>query len=837
MISRFNQRALRFLSSFLLGLVLLPGWPSVAAHQPTIGLSQNTPSAASADLIAQLAAIEKKIDDQRKELGIPGVALAIVKDDKIIYLKGLGLRDIEKKLPVTPETLFAIGSSTKAFTAMATAMSIDDGKMAWEDSPKKFIPYFKLQDPEADAKITIRDLLCHNSGLSRTDLLWYTGVLNSQEVIQAVSAAKPRAKFREKFQYQNVMFLAAGECVAAAQHTSYDAVLKERIFKPLGMNATTLSVPEMKKARDRSLGYIYVPSVKKTSQLPTRDLKIIAPAGAINSNARDMAQWVRLMLNGGEWNGKRLVSEASFAELVKLQTKIQGPVNYGLGWFLRDWRGHKVVEHGGNIDGFNAQVALMPDQKLGFVLLTNVSASPLGAIAMESVWSNLVEGGTPPASATASSEPTGDPKQEAGTYELPGGAELDVAFKDGKLVLTVPGQPSYPLANLSGRRYKLESPAPDGFFATFRAVKDKPGESEIYLEQPNGNFAFPKRKTSGAGEEVNTLTLAETFGSYNHKESGLTIDLAAVDNKVMLTIPGQSPYALKATSTKDSFGLKGLPDVFNLTFRRGADGKITGALLKQPQGDLELVRMSGGATIPTLTVDELMAKVIDAIGGEATLTQHKTMVTRGTLNLESQGFTGKLVTKHKSPNLWAESTTFHAIGKTIGATEEYFDGTAGAGLSSFAEPDTYVGKKLTAVRLAAELFPELKWKTLYKTVTLKGIGKVNDEDVYIVVKTPEGSDPITEYISAKTFLILRQDVLQTSDSSERIAIPATILFEDYRTVNGIKVPFKTTQRSAEGGDIVFTLDKISFDEEIPDSFFQTYKKKKKATGWLEKTSR
>jgi CubicO group peptidase (beta-lactamase class C family) len=443
---------------------------------------------AQSDLSAKLAAIEKAIDAKREELHVPGISLAIVKDDKVVYVKGLGMRNVERNLPVTPKTQFAIGSSSKAFTAMTVMMCADEGKLSLTDAPKKYLPYFKINDPDIDRKITISDLLSHRSGLERTDIAWYTGRLTPREILQVAAEAKPTAKLGEKWQYQNVMFLAAGEVVAAVQNKPWRQFLAERIFKPLGMKTTNTDILDMQRQPDFAQGYVWDAEKKDYQALPARQIRFIAPAGAINSNAEEMAQWVRLMLNGGEIEGKRLLSEKSFAELTEQKMQIAPKFGYGYGWMLREWNGHKVVEHGGNIDGFNAQVAYLPGQKLGFVLLTNVSASPLGSFAMTTVWENLV-GGTPKAPVRAvASGPATDPAKEVGKYNIAGApVSFDVALKDGKLVLTVPQQPPYPLTPLGGRRYKLASPAPDGFFATFRPVKDKPDQSELLVEQPQGN--------------------------------------------------------------------------------------------------------------------------------------------------------------------------------------------------------------------------------------------------------------------------------------------------------------------------------------------------------------
>ena len=485
----------RLVSVFVLCLTIL-----VAQVQTPLFAQQaaaTKPAASATDYSAPLAAIEKTLDDKRKELGIPGLSLVIVKDDQIIYLKGLGFKDVDKQLAVTPDTQFAIGSATKAFTAMLAVMSADEGKLSLDDSPKKFLPYFTLRDPDAAARITLRDLLSHRSGLNRTDLAMVSGVFNREELIKVAGQAKPTAKLGEKFQYQNVMYAAAGEAVAQAQKSTWDKLIETRIFKPLGMKNSDTSIAAMEKSKDYSFGYDYNPSTKETRHLPQREIEPAAPAGAINSSARDMAQWLRLMLNGGTINGRRLVSEKGFNELLSKQINVGGSIDYGLGWFLRQWNGHKVVEHGGNIDGFNAQVAFMPDQKLGFVLLTNVTASPLGALAMNTVWKNLVG---EPKSADGPTAAASDPKAEVGKYLLAqAGVNFEVTLKDDKLTLSVPGQPAYALKNLGGRRYQLAEPAPPGFFATFRPAKDKPTETELYLEQPQGNVVLVKLPADSAG--------------------------------------------------------------------------------------------------------------------------------------------------------------------------------------------------------------------------------------------------------------------------------------------------------------------------------------------------
>ena len=815
-----RRRPLNFAlaAALLLSYVTAPAGRAAAQEAARAQAS----AAAPADLAARLAAVEKAVEEKRQQFGIPGLSLVIVKDDKVVYMKGLGHKDFERKVPVTPDTLFAIGSSSKAFTAMLIAMAADAGRLSFDDAPKKFLPYFKLQDPEADAKITVRDLLAHSSGLNRTDLAWISGVLNREEVIRVAATAKPTAKLREKFQYQNVMYAAAGEIAGRVEGSTWEKLIADRIFKPLGMKGSNTSVEEMKKTKDFSYGYVYEEATKETRRVPTRDLPAIAPAGAINSSARDMAQWLRLMLGGGVFEGKRLVSEKSFAELTKPQTTVQGSIAYGLGWFLRDWKGHKVVEHGGNIDGFNAQVALMPDQRLGFVMLTNVSASPLPSSAMDTVWANLVgdpEAPKPPAAAAA--DTAVKIESEVGEYLLEvANMKFTVAVKDGKLTMSVPGQPVYPLENVGGRRYKLG--ALDGFFATFRPAKDNPQETEIYLEQPQGNYTLKKVKAadattagaSGASAEY-AGPLKEVIGSYEPRQGTRPpIAVEVREGQVALVVPGQSPYPL-VVREKDVLGATNLPDGFSILVRRDEAGRVAGLTLKQPGAESFWDRAVEFKS--PLSIEELMAKTIAAVGGEAALRKHKTMRVTADLDLLHQGVSGEVVIYARAPNAYAQDVSLVALGKKIGTIHEFFDGTQAADEGSFLPFNPKTGKELDEVRNASDFYAPLNWKTLYKTAVIRKMAKVGDEDAYVVVFTPEKGSPVTQYISAKSFLPLRQDTVATSDS---VTLPVTESFSDYRSVDGVMIPFQRVQNSPAMGDTVLKIREVVFDVPVPEESFR-----------------
>lgn len=795
-----NKSFLRLFLSFALTMSIF------TVSMPQIGYAQaSVQTQTSTDLQKALQTIEEKVEARRKELGVPGVSLVIVKDGEPVLMKGFGYKDFENKAAVTADTQFAIGSATKAFTALSVLMSADEGKLSLDDSPKKYLSYFKMYDPETDKNMTVRDLMTHSSGLNRTDLAMITGKLNRQELIQVVGFAKPMAKLRERWFYQNVMFAAAGEVVATVQKTPWEKFIPERIFKPLSMTNSTMSMIDMQKAKDYSFGYEYNFDTKETRRLPFREIQEVAPAGSINSSARDMSKWLAFVLEGGSVGGKRLVSEKGFEEWTKKHMDISpnGKFGYGLGWFLQEWNGMKVVQHGGNIDGFTALVAMIPEKKIGFSLLVNTSNSSLNADLMPVIWETLI--GNPNA---ASGNQTAAEK-EVGKYRFEAaGFDVEVKIEGGKLVAVVPGQPTYTLENVGGRKYKLAG-APDGFFVTFK-------DTELFLEQPQGNYTLPK---SGAAQKpVNMEVLRELVGKYQSETSQRIIEIKEVEGKVTLLVEGQQPY-FPVEKEKDVFRVNPLPEDFALKVRRGADGKISHVILAQPQGEPAFKRVDGTVdNTPKITADELMAKAVEAAGGEANWKKINSRVMVVDIDLINQGVKGSATTYSKAPNKSATETTLTALGKIIAKGFEFFDGANGEELYTFAPVERYTGKKLEDMRLGSDMLALLNWKTNYKTVEVKGIEKVGDEEAYIVEFTPEKGTKVTDLYSTKTFLLLkRRGVVASSTSSNNI--PYSITFSDYRDVDGIKLPFKMVNSNPGMGEIITIVKSVKHNEAIEDKTF------------------
>ncbi len=336
---------------------------------------------------APLQGFDNYVNKALKDWDVPGIAIAIIKDDKVVFARGYGVREIGKPDKVDERTIFAIGSSTKAFTAASIAMLVEEGKIKWDDPATKYLPGFQLYDPITTREMTVRDLLTHRVGLERGDQLWHATEYDRSEVMRRIRFLKPSSSLRSKFGYQNVMYLAAGQIVPQVAGKTWDDFLRERIFSPLGMKSTSTSISELKNSND-----VAAPHSKfddKVTAIPYRKIDNAGPAGSINSNVVDMAQWVRMQLNNGKFDGKQLISAASIKEMQAPQTiiRLEGIyprlypearfLSYGLGWFLSDYRGKKLVEHGGSIDGMRALVAMLPEEKLGVVILTNLSGTIL----------------------------------------------------------------------------------------------------------------------------------------------------------------------------------------------------------------------------------------------------------------------------------------------------------------------------------------------------------------------------------------------------------------------------------------------------------------------------
>lgn len=334
----------------------------------------------------KLAGLDTSLNRLLKDCKAAGFAVAVIEKNKVVYSKGFGYRDYEAKKPVTPNTIFAIGSSTKAFTCGLLGLLQKDGKLSLDNKVRDYLPDLHFFNDNMDASITVRDLMCHRTGVSRYDYSWY--LFNSashDSLLKRIQYMEPSAGVRQKWQYNNFMFLTQGVIAEKLTGKSWEENIREKFFVPLEMTHSNLSITDLQKEEEASFGY----EVKDDSLIRKMDYYHISgmgPAGSINSSVADMSHWVMTWLNGGKYKDKEILPSFYTRDAMSSQMVVDAGFpnkehpdvhlsTYGLGWFIGSYRGHYLVEHGGNIDGFSANVALYPRDSIGIIVLTNQNSS------------------------------------------------------------------------------------------------------------------------------------------------------------------------------------------------------------------------------------------------------------------------------------------------------------------------------------------------------------------------------------------------------------------------------------------------------------------------------
>jgi CubicO group peptidase (beta-lactamase class C family) len=566
-------------------------------------------------LQTQLSGFDEYVNQALKDWEVPGAAIAVVKDDKIILAKGYGVRSLGQTAAVNERTIFAIGSSSKAFTAAALAMLVDEGKIKWDDPVKKHLPGFELYDPYASKEMTIRDLLCHRSGLARGDLMWYGSTYGRDEILRRTRYLKPSWSFRSQFGYQNLMYLAAGQIIPVVTGKSWDDFIKERFFKPLGMTSSGTSIDDFKSSDNVATPHAKIDN--KVVPIPWRNIDNIAPAGSINSNVIEMAAWVRLQLGAGSFAGQRLLSSGAIGEMHKSHTIIPFDppwslifhdahfLNYGLGWFLSDYRGRKVIEHGGNIDGMSALVAMIPEENLGLVILTNLNGNDLRTALKLRIFDSFLGGELKDWSAIHLKTMKGYEAQSKAAEKK----QNDERIKDTKPSLAFD---------------KYEGTYRDEMYGDVKVTQDESGKLVVRYGQAftgdlehwhydtfqvkwrdrtlgKGLLTFdlnaqgkvdsinipnltefkrvPDTPAPSAGVTLSEAELKKFTGRYELKAPPLEMSIELVGGKLKAVMPGQ-PVATLIPVTAERFTVEGAPVSIFVQFKL-AEGKVSSLVIEQ----------------------------------------------------------------------------------------------------------------------------------------------------------------------------------------------------------------------------------------------------------------
>lgn len=604
------RRVLNPLFAFFLALILSAGTAGFPAPYTQAG----GPVAAAAAAVDDtgLAGLDEFIESVMKEWKVPGLALAVVKDGKVVLSKGYGLRNVEKSLPVTPRTLFAIGSISKSFTASVLGALVDDGKLEWDKPVRNYLPDFQLHDPVATLQMTPRDLVTHRSGLPRHDALWYNSGLSRAEMYERLKYLRPSKELREVFQYNNLMFMTAGVLANRVGGASWENLVRQKVFQPLGMSQSNFSVNDSQKTDDFAFPYTAVKDELK--QIPFRNIDEIGPAGSINSSVEDMIKYVQFHIDKGKVGDKQVLSEANAVQMQSPQMVVSGAspfeelghVSYGLGLMIGSYRGHKTVEHGGGIDGFISLLSFMPQKKVGMIVLTNFSGNnPINAIIVRNVYDRLLgldqvdwvgRVRTQQEKAKKAEEETkkkaaGNRKQ--GTSPSHALADYGGEFENqayGRVKVEVSGsgmkatfsRMTFPLKHYHYDIFEVpEEPLNPFSNAKVTFLYNKQGDIDritVPLEPNVDDIVFTRvGDDSMRGREF----LEPLTGEYELAGATVNISLRG-DDTLTLTVPGQPTYELVPVRNT-SFSIKGLSG-FTVEFKKNASGVVDEVVFHQPNG-------------------------------------------------------------------------------------------------------------------------------------------------------------------------------------------------------------------------------------------------------------
>lgn len=557
-----------------------------------------------------------------------GFAVAVVEKDKVIYAKGFGYRDVDQKLPVTPNTQFAIGSCTKAFTAAMIGLLQKQGKLDIDKPVRNYLPDLKFNNDAMNNSIILRDMMSHRTGLPRHDYSWYGFSSNSRDsLLQRIQYMEPTAPVRERWQYNNFMFMLQGSVIEKLTGRSWEENIRNNIFSPLGMTNSDFTIPDLEKSTEPSLGY----GLKKDSIIKKLDyyhIDAMGPAGSINSSVLDMAKWVTAWINGGKYMGKEIlpagyVKDAMSSQMVVgagLPTPEKPDIqfsNYGLGWFLTSYKGHYRVEHGGNIDGFSASTSFYPTDSIGIIVLSNQNGSAVPSIVRNLItdrllrlpyfdWNTDLKRSADKAKAAAkdaeklkssnrkpNTRPSHPLRDYEGLYENPGYGKFDVSVIHDSLFAQLGKDQLW----LQHYHYDIFQPfandPKDGIDTAdktplrFQFMMSDAGDiNAVAVPLEPGLPALKFTKTPKA-KPVTSMELQKYVGEYDL--NGIVAKVYTKEEKTLyLFVPGQPEYELVPMGG-DKFSIK-IASGYFLQFALNDKNEVTDLTFMQPNGNFKAKR-------------------------------------------------------------------------------------------------------------------------------------------------------------------------------------------------------------------------------------------------------
>ncbi len=588
-------------------------------------------ASAAADAGSLLDGFDEQVEGWMKEWKVPGLGVAIVKDGEVVLARGYGYRNLEDRVPADENTLFAIGSNSKSFTVTLLGALAEEGKVDWDTPIQQYLPDFRMHDPFATAEMTARDLVTHRSGLPRHDLTWYATGRSRDELFELLEHLEPTKPFRSTYQYQNLMFMTAGYLAERLTNRSWEELVNEKLFDPIGMERSNFSVDAMQKDANFSYAYSHRPE-QEIERIPFRNIDAIGPAGSINSSAAEMAKYIQFHLDYGRVGDKQVISENTARQMQSPQMPITGPQlaalfsgadegvfgdpSYGMGLMVSSYRGHKHVSHGGGIDGFISAMNWLPHDDIGIVVLSNTNGSGVvPTLVVRNAFDRLL-GLEPIDFAATQREREAKAKTDSDEKKAKDDADRKKDTRPSHALFDYSGtyaHPAYGAATVTSRDDQLqiavvgfEVPLEHYHYDVFEVPEGLEGDAAS-LEGTKVQFLYDKRGTVDRvtvplepnlpdmiferqpNEEMSDPDfLAKFVGTYELE--GQTGEIALrTDNTLTLSLPGQPTWTL-SPEQGTSFTIDTLPG-FHVEFglEEGAEHAETVTFI-QPNGTFVATR-------------------------------------------------------------------------------------------------------------------------------------------------------------------------------------------------------------------------------------------------------
>jgi CubicO group peptidase (beta-lactamase class C family) len=568
-----------------------------------------------------LTDFDKFVEAELKKWNTPGIAITVVKDGKVILKRGYGFRDVEKKLPMTELTVQPIASVTKSFTVASLATLVREGKLSWDKPVRDYLPDFKMFNDYTTMNATPRDLVTHRTGLPRHDGSWYNATASREELYKRLQHLEPSAQLRATWQYNNFMFMTAGYMGGKVAGSDWETLVRNNLFKPLGMLNSTFTIDDMLKAQHVGKGYKWNEK-EQAVVTPYRGLSAMGPTGSINSNMEDMSRYLRMYLARGQFEGKTIINAADIVEMTNPQMVMAdarrfeeiSSTQYGMGLFLTHYRGERLVHHGGNMPGSSSLLSFLPMKNIGVFTTTNISGSQLPTIVTYAIYDRLLKMAAVDWSGRfweakeknkasedsakkqnlsprkLGTKPTHQLSVYAGDYMHPGYGTFNFSETGDGLIGSYNGLsslfPHYHYDVFAAPDDKLNDMANtkvqfvtdlDGEVSSVQIAMETSVKPIVFARQPDANF-----------KDANFLK--RFVGEYELGPTKVTITLRN-DNVLTIAIPGQATRELVGVR-EQKFNVKtaNAANGISIEFTNDKSGKVNQAAFYQPSGNFVAVK-------------------------------------------------------------------------------------------------------------------------------------------------------------------------------------------------------------------------------------------------------